>query len=312
MVVAGIDVSKQRLDVAIRPTGEVQNFSNDSDGIARLVEWLSTHTVSLVVVEATGGQQDAVVGELAAACLPVAVVNPRQVRDFAKAIGRLAKTDGIDAAVLAQFGEALKPEPRPLPSPEAAELSALLARRRQLVEMLVMEKNRLASAPKRLRASLEGHIRYLNKELKDVDKDLHGTLRESSIWRAKDDLLQSVPGIGPTMSCTLLGELPELGKLGRRQIAALVGVAPFNSDSGKHKGKRRIWGGRATVRTMLYMATLAAIRFNPDIRDFYKRLCTAGKPKKVAIVACMRKLLTVLNAMLRDNAAWCPRNTANA
>ncbi|HEU5118830.1 MAG TPA: IS110 family transposase, partial [Isosphaeraceae bacterium] len=249
LLVAGIDVSKQRLDVAIRPTSEGQSFPNDSDGIARLVEWLSTRTVSLVVVEATGGQQDAVVGELAASCLPVAVVNPRQVRDFARAIGRLAKTDGIDAEVLAHFGEALKPEPRPLPSPEAAELSALLGRRRQLVEMLVMEKNRLASAPKRLRASLEGHIHYLNKELKDVDKDLHGTLRESPIWRAKDDLLQGVPGIGPTMSCTLLAELPELGQLNRRQIAALVGVAPFNSDSGKHQGKRRIWGGRASVRT---------------------------------------------------------------
>lgn len=269
-----------------------------------MVGRLAGLSVGLVVVEATGGQQDSVAGALAAAGVPLAVVNPRQVRDFAKATGKLAKTDALDAQVLARFGEALRPEPRPLPDEETEVLGILLTRRRQLIEMLVMEKNRLAAAKKMLRRDIEAHIQFLNTSLKDIDKDLHAALRASPAWRAKDDLLQAVPGIGPVLSATLLGALPELGRLDRRQIAALVGVAPFNRDSGRQRGQRTISGGRASVRTAFYMATLTATRFNPVIRAFYDRLCKAGKPKKVALVACMRKLLTILNAMLRAGTPW--------
>ncbi|MNT00024.1 Transposase [compost metagenome] len=303
-IVVGIDVSKARLDVALRPSGETWSVSNDEPGIASLVERLAPLEVSLVILEATGGQQDAAAAALAAAQLPLAVVNPRQVRDFAKAMGKLAKTDVIDASVLAHFGQAIRPEPRALPDEAASELAATLARRRQLVEMLVMEKNRLCVASKKQRPSLEAHIRYLNLELKDLDKDIHGTLRSSPVWRAKDDLLRAVPGIGPTTSATLLAELPELGTLNRKQIAALVGIAPFNRDSGTLRGKRVVWGGRASVRTVLYMATLSAIRCNAVVKEFYERLCKAGKPKKVALIACARKLLVILNAMLRDNQPW--------
>lgn len=307
--VAGVDVSKRRLDVAVGSGGKLLELTNDEAGISRLVEALREQAVELVVVEATGGQQDPLVAALAAAGLPLSVVNPRQVRDFAKATGKLAKTDVLDARVLAQFGEVIPLRPYSVPDEEAQVLSALLARRRQLVEMLVMEKNRLLVAPKALKSRLEAHIRWLNSELKDVDKDLHKQLRESPIWRAKDNLLQSVPGVGPTVSATLLAELPELGRLNRRQIAALVGVAPFNRDSGQQKGKRAIWGGRAHIRTGLYMAALVATRYNQDLKAFYERLCKAGKPKKVALVACMRKLLITLNAMLRDNQSWQTRTT---
>jgi transposase len=303
-IVVGIDVSKARLDVAVGSQGEPWSEPNNPEGIARLVGRLAGLSVGLVVVEATGGQQDSVAGALAAAGVPLAVVNPRQVRDFAKATGKLAKTDALDAQVLARFGEALRPEPRPLPDEETEVLGILLTRRRQLIEMLVMEKNRLAAAKKMLRRDIEAHIQFLNTSLKDIDKDLHAALRASPAWRAKDDLLQAVPGIGPVLSATLLGALPELGRLDRRQIAALVGVAPFNRDSGRQRGQRTISGGRASVRTAFYMATLTATRFNPVIRAFYDRLCKAGKPKKVALVACMRKLLTILNAMLRAGTPW--------
>jgi transposase len=241
---------------------------------------------------------------LALADIQVAVVNPRQARDFGKALGFLAKTDRIDAGILAHFGEAVRPEPRQLPSEEAANLAALVARRRQLTEMLTMEQNRLGSAPAALRKDIREHITWLQKRLKDSDKDIHKLLRSSPLWREKDQLLQGVPGVGPVLSATLLAMLPELGKLNRKEIAALVGVAPLNRDSGKMKGKRATWGGRSSVRDVLYMATMSAVRYNPTLKDFYERLLKAGKLKKVALVACMRKLLVILNAMLRDNAPW--------
>jgi transposase len=300
----GIDVSKQALDVAVRPSGEVWQFTNDEAGIAELVSKLEPLSVSLVVLEATGGLESPVTAALALADIQVAVVNPRQARDFGKALGFLAKTDRIDAGILAHFGEAVRPEPRQLPSEEAANLAALVARRRQLTEMLTMEQNRLGSAPAALRKDIREHITWLQKRLKDSDKDIHKLLRSSPLWREKDQLLQGVPGVGPVLSATLLAMLPELGKLNRKEIAALVGVAPLNRDSGKMKGKRATWGGRSSVRDVLYMATMSAVRYNPTLKDFYERLLKAGKLKKVALVACMRKLLVILNAMLRDNAPW--------
>lgn len=300
----GIDVSKQALDVAARPSGEVWQFSNDEAGIAELVSKLEPLGVSLVVLEATGGLESPVTAALALAEIPVAVVNPRQARDFGKALGYLAKTDRIDAGILAHFGEAVRPEPRQLPSEEATNLAAVVARRRQLTEMLTMEQNRLGSAPAALRRDIREHIVWLQKRLKDSDKDIHKLLKSSPLWREKDQLLQGVPGVGPVLSATLLAMLPELGKLNRKEIAALVGVAPLNRDSGKMKGKRATWGGRSSVRDVLYMATMSAVRYNPTLKDFYERLLKAGKLKKVALVACMRKLLVILNAMLRDNAPW--------
>jgi transposase len=300
----GIDVSKDRLDVANFATGEVFDVFNNEAGIAGLVERLAAEDVALVVLEATAGFQNPVVAALALAGIPVAVVNPRQVRDFAKALGKLAKTDRLDAAVLARFAQAIRPEPRPLPDEATQMLGAIVARRRQLVEMLVMERNRRNSTPKKLRAGLDQHIRSLEKYLAEIDKDLGSGLRQSPIWRERDDLLQSVPGIGPVLSATLLAELPELGRLNRREVAALVGVAPLNRDSGQKKGQRSIWGGRATVRATLYMATLSAIQHNPTLKDYYQHLLKLGKKKKVAIVACMRKLLVMANAILRDLKPW--------
>jgi transposase len=300
----GIDVSKKRLDMAFRPTGEVVSVDNDEAGIASLVERLTNEPVDLVVLEATGGLETALATALALEGLAVAVVNPRQVRDFAKATGKLAKTDSIDAAVIAHFAEAIRPEARQLPDESATLLSAVVARRRQLIEMLVMEQCRLATTPFKLRKEVQEHIDYLKRRIKDSDKDLHKTLRETPIWREKDNLLQTVPGVGPVVSASIIANLPELGHLDRKQIAALVGVAPFNRDSGQLKGKRKIQGGRAEVRTPLYMAALTATRVNPAIRDFYQRLLAAGKLKKVALVACMRKLLTAMNAMVRDNQPW--------
>jgi transposase len=308
----GIDVSKQTLDVAARPTGEVWQFTNDEAGIAELVSKLEPSTVSLVVLEATGGLESPVTAALALAGIKVAVVNPRQARDFGKALGFLAKTDRIDAGILAHFGEAVRPEPRQLPSEEAVNLAALVARRRQLTEMLTMEQNRLGSAPTALRKDIRDHIIWLQKRLKDSDKDIHKLLKSSPLWREKDQLLQGVPGVGPVLSATLLSMLPELGKLNRKEIAALVGVAPLNRDSGKMKGKRATWGGRSSVRDTLYMATMSAVRFNPTIKDFYERLLKAGKLKKVALVACMRKLLVILNAMLRDQAPWSAQHQVTA
>lgn len=304
MSFVGIDVSKAQLDVAIRPSGERLQVANSEDGIANLIGRLCQAMPELVVLEATGGYQAAVVAGLGLAKLRVAVVNPRQVRDFAKAAGRLAKTDTLDADVLARFGEVMKPEPKPLLDEETIALEALVARRRQVVEMITAEKNRLAQSHKSLRPGIKSHINFLQRELQDINRDMDAMLRASPLWREEEDLLRSVPGVGRVMATTLLAELPELGKLNRKQIAALVGVAPLNRDSGTFRGKRSIWGGRASVRGVLYMATLVATRRNPIIRAFYERLCAAGKAKKVALTACMRKLLTILNVMVKNNTHW--------
>jgi len=270
----------------------------------RLQEWLQELAPALIVVEATGGLELPLVGALAAADLPVVVINPRQVRDFAKALGKLAKTDTLDAQVLAHFGEATKPKLRPLPDAQTQELKALVARRRQVVEMLVAEKNRQRRAIPSVQRRIARHLRILEEELAELDHDLGRTLRQSPLWREREDLLRSVPGIGPTLSATLLAELPELGSLNRHQVAALVGVAPLNRDSGTLRGKRTTWGGRGSLRAALYMATLVATRCNPVVRAFYLRLCGAGKPKKVALTACMRKLLCILNAMVKHRRPW--------
>jgi transposase len=257
-------------------------------------------------LEATGGLELPLTSALALAGLPVVVVNPRQVRDFAKATGQLAKTDVLDAQVLARFAEVIRPEPRPLPDEQTQVLAALVTRRRQLIEMLTAEKNRLASARPAIRKNLRAHIAWLERALQHADTDLADAIRQSPVWREKDELLRSVPGIGPVLTTTLLANLPELGTLTHKQIAALVGVAPLNRDSGTLRGRRTVWGGRAQVRTALYMGAIVAARFNPVIRGFYQRLRTAGKAKKVALVACMRKLLTIVNAMLKHRTPWNP------
>jgi transposase len=300
----GIDVAKDRLDVAQRPGTEAWGVTNDERGIADLVARLRALRPALVVLEATGGIELPVVGALAAARLPVVVVNPRQTREFARATGRLAKTDAIDAQVLAQFAEAVRPALRPLPDAATHQLSSLVARRRQVIVMLTAEKNRLRTAAPAVRDHINEHILWLERSLSDLDSELGQVIHSSDIWRAQDNLLQSAPGVGPVLSTTLLAELPELGSLNRKEIAALVGVAPLNRDSGTLRGRRTVWGGRSQVRTALYMAALAATRFNPVIRAFYERLQTAGKPKKVALTACMRKLLTILNAMMRHQTPW--------
>ena len=300
----GIDVSKAYLDVAFRPSGERLRVSNSESGIAELVARLSTMRPTLVVLEATGGYQAAVVASLAIAKVPTAVVNPRQVRDFAKATGRLAKTDTIDADVLAHFAEVIRPEPRPFVDEQTLALEALVTRRRQVIEMITAEKNRLAQSHKSLRSTLKAHINFLQRELQDTNRELDGMLRKTPMWREHEDLLRTAKGVGRMTIATLFADLPELGTLDNKRIAALVGVAPFNRDSGTHRGKRMIWGGRASVRAALYMAALVASRHNPVIRAFYERLCAAGKPKKVALVACMRKLLTILNAMIRTKSPW--------
>jgi transposase len=302
----GIDVAKAQLDIAVRPTGERWAVPQTEAGAAELVTQLQAliPAPTLIVLEATGGLERLASAALAAAGLPVAVVNPRQVRDFAKATGRLAKTDRLDAQVLAHFAEAVRPEPRPVPAEQAQLLSAQLARRRQLVEMLTAERNRLGTAPRPVRQRIQTHIAWLEQELRDIEDDLGTTLRASPIWREKEDLLRSVPGVGPVLSTTLLAELPELGTLNRKQIAALVGVAPLNRDSGTLRGRRTVWGGRARVRAALYMAALVATRHNPVLRAFYDRLCAAGKPPKVALTACMHKLLTILNALLKHRTPW--------
>ncbi|MCH7978181.1 MAG: IS110 family transposase [Acidobacteria bacterium] len=302
----GIDVAKAHLDIAVHPSGEVWQVAHDTQGVTNLVAQLAELAPTLVVLEATGGLEMSLVGDLACAQLPVVVVNPRQVRDFAKALGKLAKTDTLDAQVLAHFGEATKPALRPLPDAQAQELQALLARRRQVVEMLVAEKNRRRQAVPAVQERIARHVEVLEEELAGLDDDLARVLRQSPVWRERENLLRSAPGVGPVLTVTLLADLPELGSLNRREIAALVGVAPFNRDSGTLRGKRTVWGGRSQVRATLYMATLVASRFNPVIRAFYQRLCEAGKPKKVALTACMRKLLTILNAMLKHKQPWNP------
>jgi transposase len=276
-------------------------------GIVELIERLKTdEPIALIVLEATGGYEMPAVAALTAAGLPVVVVNARQVRDFARAVGKLAKTDAIDAAVLAHFAEAVRPGLRPLPDELTQTLQSWLARRRQLLEMLLAEEQRLAIAMPGLRPQIQRHVEWLRQQLRDIDVELQDLIRRRPVWREQENLLRTVPGVGPVLATTLLADLPELGRLNRRQIAALVGLAPLNWDSGQQRGARHIWGGRAPVRTALYMATLSAIRCNPIIRGFFERLSGAGKPRKVALVACMRKMLTILNAMMQRRVRWQP------
>ena len=300
----GIDVSKDHLDVAVRPSGERMQFANQDDGIDQLIQRIRSFSSTLIVLEATGSYHRVLLSRLIAAALPAIAINPRQARDFARAIGRLAKTDAIDADVLAEFGEKIRPELRSVADEATQQLEAACTRRRQLVGMLAAEKNRLQSSPSSVRPQIKKHIQWLEKHIQQLEKDLDHQIRSTPAWREKDDLLRSCKGIGPTTSHTMLACLPELGRLTRHQIAALVGVAPFNQDTGRHRGRRHVQGGRTDVRSTLYMATLAAIRHNTVIRHFHQRLIAAGKLKKVAITACMRKLLTILNAMLRSHKPW--------
>lgn len=300
----GIDVSKQSLDVAIGEDGELMHFQNDQSGADALVKALKPHAPAIVVLEATGGYEMLAVSTLHDAMLPVVVVNPRQVRDFAKSLGVLAKTDAIDARVIARFAQAVKPELRPLKDRASLELSALVARRRQIVEMIVAEKNRMHKASARNRKDIKAHIKWLEKRLEHINKDIDKEIQNSPVWRCKDDILQSMPGVGPSTAAVLISDLPELGKADPKKIAMLVGLAPLNRDSGQFKGRRRIWGGRSQLRRALYMGTLTAVRYNPAIRSFYQRLTSAGKCHKVAMTACMRKLLVTLNAMVRDQTLW--------
>jgi transposase len=304
----GIDVAKAELVVAERPSGAQWTVENDDAGIRTLTQRVSGERPALIVLEATGGYELATVGALAAAGLPVVVVNPRQVRDFARATGQLAKTDRLDAGVLALFAERVRPEVRPLATEAQEDLQALLTRRRQLLEILTAEKNRLGQVvgrrTKLVKQSLKHHIAYLERELRMTDTDLGNCIRESPVWRAQEDLLRSVPGVGPVVALTLLAELPELGRLTGKEIAKLVGVAPLNRDSGTLRGKRLVTGGRSAVRAVLYMGALVATKYNAVIRTFYQRLLAAGKPKKVALTACMRKLLMILNAMVKHQERW--------
>ena len=303
-VFVGIDVAAATLEVACHGSTLTSSFSNDEAGIAALVSTVGAWGPGLVVLEATGGYELAAAVALANAKLPVAIVNPRQMRDFAKATGKLAKSDKIDALVIAHFAQAIRPEVRELADEQARALAELVTRRRQLVTMLTQERNRRHSASKPMRTRLQSHIEWLERALEAADEELTAEVRKTPLWRDKVELLRSVPGVGPVLSLTLLTELPELGSLNRKQIAALVGVAPLAHDSGKSHGTRRVWGGRASVRAVLYMATTAAVRCNPVLRQFFQKLIAAGKLFKVAITACMHKLIIILNAMLRDNRHW--------
>ena len=311
-IFVGIDVAKAPLDVALRPTGERWTVPNDDARIAALVVQLQAVAPTLIVLEATGGYHRAAVAALVAAGLPVVVANPRQTRDFAQATGQLAKPDALDARALAHFAEAVRPTPRPLPDAQTAALRALLTRRRQLIAMRTAELNRRDSAPPPVQADLQAHSTWLEQRLVTLDDTLDTTLRASAVWRERETLYRSVPGIGPVCARTLLLDLPELGTLSRQRIAALAGVAPFNRDSGTLRGHRTIWGGRAPLRATLSMATLVAVRHNPVLHTFYARLVAAGKAKKVALTACMRKLLTILNAMVKHQTPWQPREVAIA
>lgn len=304
----GIDVSKSTLDVCIEPLGQTLHVAYDEAGVRQVVSRLKEVSPALIVIEATGGLEVRSATELASKGLPVAVINPRQARDFAKATGQLAKTDLVDAAVLAAFAKAIRPQARPLKDADTRALDDRVSRRRQLIDMRVQETLRLgAAASKPLQKSLSKHIAWLDKRITEIDRDLTKRLRESDAWRTKDNLLRAIPGIGAVTSLTLLAKCPELGTLNRREIAALIGVAPLANDSGKHRGKRFIWGGRAEVRAVLYMATVSAMRCNDTIKAFAERLKKAGKPPKVVIVACMRKLLTIMNSMLKNNTPWNPK-----
>jgi len=303
----GIDVSKNTLDIRIEPIGESLHVVYDDAGLSELCQRLTTISPTLIVMEATGGLETRLASELAALGLPVAVINPRQARDYAKATGQLAKTDRVDAAILAAFARAVRPAVRPRKDADTRDLDDLVTRRRQLVTMRVQENLRLGSAAsKALQKNLKLHIAWLDKQIGQLDDNLTRRLRNSDVWKTKDDLLRSIPGVGSVTSVTMLAKCPELGQLNRREIAKLAGVAPLSNDSGKHRGKRFIWGGRADVRAVLYMATVSAIRFNPTIKAFADRLKQSGKPAKVVIVACMRKLLTIMNVMLKNNAPWSP------
>ena len=305
-VYVGVDVAKSTLDVAVTDSGETWQFVNDDEGISQAVHYIASVKPAGIILEATGNLEMPLAAALQASRLPVAVINPRQVRDFARATGVLAKTDRIDARILALFGMQIKPEVRLLPDQKAREMSSLLARRRQLIEMLTAENNRLLQADISIRPGIEIHIKWLKEAISAINDDLDQQIQSSSSWLEKDNLLKSVPGVGKVVSTTLLIELPELGTLNRRKIAALVGVAPLNRDSGTLRGKRTVWGGRAKLRAVLYMAALVGVRRNPVMATFYERLLKAGKVKKVALVACMRKLLTILNAMMRTMTVWNP------
>jgi transposase len=300
----GIDISKQELVVAVRPTAELQSFTNTEEGLAALIRFLQPLSAHAIVLEATGGFARAAVNAMALAALPVVVVNPRQIRDFARSVGLLAKTDAIDAQIIARFAEAVRPELRPLKDQETQKLEALNNRRRQIVEMLTAEKNRLGASPEWCHKDIRSHITWLEKRLKRANDDIDDLIKQSPVWRQKEKILTSVLGVGPVVTTTLLCGLPELGSLSARKLSALVGVAPFNRDSGQYRGRRSCWGGRAHVRAALYMAALTASRCNPVIRAFYQRLRLAGKPAKVALVACMRKILVILNAMIKNNTCW--------
>jgi transposase len=304
LIFVGIDVCKAQLDVSIRPTAQTLSVTNDKAGIKVLIKHFKKLQPHLVVLESTGGLERQIMTALIGAEIAVVMANPRQVRDFAKSTGQLAKTDRIDAAVLAHYAEAIRPKPRPLPDELTLELRALTARRRQVIDMIVAEKNRLATASRAIKKRITAHIAYLEQELDKADQDLDRFIEKNPVWKENQEILCSTPSIGPVSSRTLIAELPELGTLGRKQISALVGLAPFPRDSGTLKGRRTIWGGRASVRSALFMATLAATRFNPVIRAFYKRLKATGKVPKVCLIACMHKLLIILNAMLKNKIRW--------
>ena len=306
-VFVGIDVAKDWLDIAVRPTGAAWRVAQDDEGVADLVRQLAKLQPKLIVMEASGGYERLPAIALDAARLPVAVVNARHVREFAKSQGKLAKTDRLDAASAAHFGEVSNIKPRPLPTAEARELEALVTRRRQLIQMRTAEQQRRPQAPPFLRRSIDRIIAVFNQELTDIDADLERRLRASPLWREREELLRTVPGVGPALTFTLLAELPELGTCSNKEIASLVGLAPIARDSGRFRGARVCWGGQASVRAALYMPTLSALRSNPVIKEFYARLVAAGKPGKVALTACMHKLLTILNAMLRHGAPWDPQ-----
>jgi transposase len=308
----GIDVAKATLDIAVRPTAETWSAPNDATGIDALVTRLEALAPTLIVLEATGGYQGPLVAALAAAALPVVVVNPRHIRAFAQAVGILAKTDRLDAGVIAHFAEAVKPAPRALPDAQTQELRALLGRRRQLVEMVSAERARLDTAPPGIQEAIQAHLAWLSDQITRLDAALTRASQAHPEWQVKDDVLQSIPGVGPVLARTMLAQVPELGTLGAKPLAALIGVAPFNRDSGTLRGRRTVYGGRAEVRAVLYMGALVATRHNPVLKAFYERLRAAGKAKKVALTACMHKLLTIMNAMVRDLKRWQPREVSIA
>jgi transposase len=307
-VYIGIDLSKKFLDIGEYPANRQWRLPNDAQGLSQLLTELQKIKPSLIVMEASGGLEHSVAEKLDEAKFKVAILNPRQVRNFAKAKGYLAKTDAIDAQVLAQYGKTMMPPVRPLPNKITRKIQSMISRRQQLVGMIVAEKNRLKQSPDDLIELIEDHIAWMSNQLSELNNEIESMIKHRKVWSKKMDLLQTVPGVGPKLGATLVAHLPELGQLSHKQIASLVGVAPFNRDSGRWTGKRQIWGGRGQVRTMLYMATLSAIKYNDVIKSFYVRLKAAGKPSKVAHVACMRKLLVFLNAMVQSDQPWQPRS----